>query len=577
MGKIGFFPALAISLGSVIGTGIFVIPSVTVEELKGLSLPVWIAVGLLSLPMAFSVARLSALFPRSGGPMLFVKSAFGEFPGFLAGWLSWTAAVMTIASLGLAISKYLSALVPVDTRLTAFAVISAFTLLNYAGLKFGYRVQVVLTAATLGILLTFLSFGAASFDPENLDLPWVLSLPALLLVLEPFIGWETLSIMAGEVRNAKRAVPSAIKVTAVTVFVLYTLLILSLIGAGVSSLPDLLPPGLYVPAIVSVILVNLACLNSWILSASRLPVAMVKERLLSYSFGKISRFGTPSTALFVQALLSFFAVSFDYEGSIYLILASALLMYLLCFLSLLKIRRDPLAAVSAAASVFFILLLFSVPGPAAAILPVMAMAVPSFVLVKISNDREFVERFYDSLAWMTDKILPRSYVRERREAVKNADIKPGHTVLDYGCNTGASTREILRIPAVKVVAVDIAKKPMERAAKKLRKERKGAVFVKLTRPAPFEDETFDRIVSVGALDHFENPVKELESLRRVLKKGGKASFLAFGRSFGIPPERFLRSDRTLKSVFRRAGFENVRIERRKSGFAEFVFVVAERR
>ncbi|NOZ81805.1 MAG: amino acid permease [Candidatus Micrarchaeota archaeon] len=563
---LGFWQLLSVSLGSIIGTGIFLIPEISYSLAGKGAFFFWLLAGLLSFLMAGTFAFLSKNFTKSGGPILYVKK-FGEFPGFLAGWLAWLVSVMTISSLALAIPIYLSKIQPVNAFAISVSVILLLTLINYFGVSFGIRAQMLLTGGTFFLLLWFISF---TFPPSEIPLSFPeASLPFFLLlalVLEPFIGWEAPTIIAGEVKNPKKTVPKAIMLTALIVFILYILLVSGTYAISSGSVIDVVPPELFSLSVWAVVLINIACLNSWILASSRIPFSLAKENLLVKKFSHVSRFGTPGFSLFFQAVLASCVVFLGYLQNIYLILSSALVLYLLCFLS----------AGRKALPVAFITFLMLVSLPLNSLVFISAfvlLSVPLYALVKLTNDRKFVEKFYNFISPVFDVLFPLIYREERKEVIKNAELRDGLTVLDYGCGTGLTTSEILSAADVRVVAVDIAKKPMKKALERTKKHGK-TVYIKISRPAPFESETFDRIICVGALDHFENPVKELKELYRVLKKGGIASFLAFGKSLGIPPEYFLRTDRNLKSVFRKAGFTKVSIKRKKRLGTEYIFIKA---
>jgi len=93
--------------------------------------------------------------------------------------------------------------------------------------------------------------------------------------------------------------------------------------------------------------------------------------------------------------------------------------------------------------------------------------------------------------------------------------------------------------------------------------------------AYFRNSIFDRIISIVAINYFVNPEKELRKLRASLKKDGKVSFLAL-RAHTITVHPFLRHDRTIKTIFKEAGFKDIKIERVTNQFTEYIYITARK-
>lgn len=591
--QLNFLEILMISIGTIIGTGIFLIPGIVANLIGPGSILLWGLIALLSLPMGFSFAELSKNFSKSGGPILFVKSAFGDFFGFIAGWTSWIISAVTISSLAIAVSFYFSFFIEMvffQKILLSCFIIFLFTFVNYFGVKTGARAQIFLTLMTLVILSFFIIFGIPEVSVENFFPLFPLGLGflglSLALILEPFIGWETLTIIAEEVRNPRKYIPKAIIITTVLVAVFYVSIIFISLGStswqiiAASSTPllsvmeNLSSKFVFLTA-VAIILVSVACLNSWVLTTSRLPYAMAKEKMFLDSFKNLSKYNTPTRALVLQALIAMFIVFLGYQNSILLILSNAFVLYVLCFLSLIKLSNKRLFPII---SIIASIILFTQIGFSAIVtgLIVIFLGIPVYSLIKLTNDRKFTESFYNRISFVFDFLFPLWYKNESKEVLRNAELKDDQVILDYGCGSGFTTLEIAKAVNAKIVAADIARKPMEKAIKRIEKMGKDVIFVKLTKATPFEKETFDRIICVAAIDHFVKPEKELKQLYRVLKKNGIASFLAFGKSLGIPPEKFLRHDKNVKNVFRRAGFKSVIVNRKKRLGSEYIFIKAKK-
>jgi len=593
--QLSFLEILAICIGSIVGTGIFLIPGIVAGLVGPGTVLIWAFIGLLTIPMGFCFAELASMFERSGGPVVFTKSAFGSFWGFIAGWTMWILATATISSLAIAIAFYASFFLALDTlgkAILSISAISCLTLINYFGVKTGARAQIILTFFTLVLLGSFIAIGAPNIKLENFS-PWfplglgAVSL-AMALSLEPFVGWEACTIIAGEVRNARKYIPKAIALTTILIFILYMLIITVAIGAaGWQTLAASAAPlaeavgGFSIFIVVVSILVGFASLNSWVLTTARLPYALAKEKLFLRSFSKLSKYGTPGKSLLMQALLAcVIAATGNYELSIFLLLSAVMILYALSFLSLIKLRKvlTPkfkvpkvfpyiafIVTVFVFAQIEFMVIIFGIA--------IITMGVPGYVAIKLKTDKTFVEKFWDRFYFLMDIYIPILFRGKLKKAIKNARIKRNHTVLDYGCGSGIST-EIVSKKAWRVVAADLSKKQLKRTIARIRtKHLHNVILVKVSKPAPFPPRSFDRILCTVSINYFVQPQKELRALCRTLKKGGVASFLALAAP-GIPEHDFLKHDWSIKQTFNRAGFKKVSIEREKSILKEYIYITA---
>jgi demethylmenaquinone methyltransferase/2-methoxy-6-polyprenyl-1,4-benzoquinol methylase len=340
------------------------------------------------------------------------------------------------------------------------------------------------------------------------------------------------------------------------------------------------------------IIVSIACLNAWILTTSRLPYAMAKDRLVPGAFGEISsRFRTPTKSLAFQAVFAFFiAVLGTYMGAVLLLMANALILYALCAIAVIKLKKKPIertvnlpVIVPIIALAICVILLTQIP-PALILssLIIMGFGVPAYVLVRIKYDRKFVENLYNRLSFFYDALSPFWYGSGKREKViVNASVKKGDIVLDYGCATGADIPELSRIVGKtgKIVAVDISVKQLEKGVRKAEKIKTlpNVAFVKEEENImPFEPDTFDVVLSVGVLSFQEDPSMLIEMFRKVLKHGGRLSILEFGRVIFFPAPKYLKSDDALKGLFKKAGFKDVNIERVGGLLFEYFYIMAKR-
>ncbi|MGH7679922.1 MAG: amino acid permease, partial [Gemmatimonadaceae bacterium] len=238
--QIGLWSAIAIVIGTTIGSGIFRSPAGIADKLPG-PLPlaaIWVAGGLLALCGALSFAELGSIFPRTGGVYAYIKEGFGRLPAFLFGWAEITviraAAVGAIATTFADYFLRVTGMLPAeDSRYVAAVAIIIMGGVNILGVKWGTLTINITTLAKYGgllfIILVALALGlprtggnftpaapAGSFSVSAFGL-------ALVSVLWAYDGWGDVSYVAGEVVEPRRNVPRALVWGTLLIIALYAL------------------------------------------------------------------------------------------------------------------------------------------------------------------------------------------------------------------------------------------------------------------------------------------------------------------------------------------------------------------
>jgi basic amino acid/polyamine antiporter, APA family len=237
---LGVTDVVAIVLGTVIGSGIFIMPATIAGYVKSptLVMSVWVVGGILSFLGAISFAELGAAFPQAGGVYVYLREAYGRLIAFLFGWtLFFVIDSGAIATLSVAFSsKYLPfffpGLSPVGMKLVALSLIAALTLVNCLGVKWGAGLQTLLTVikfgAIIGVSLIVFAFAhgnTANFTspPADLSSPGLVGAFGLALVasLWAYKGWEVATYSAGEVKNPERNLPLGLFIGTSLAIILY--------------------------------------------------------------------------------------------------------------------------------------------------------------------------------------------------------------------------------------------------------------------------------------------------------------------------------------------------------------------
>ena len=333
---IGLLDATALVVGSMIGSGIFI---VSAESARLVGTPerlvaVWLVAGLLTLLAANACAELATMFPLAGGPYVFFSEAYGPLPGFLYGWT--TVLVIqtgTIAAVAVAFSKFLGLLVPSVaggwTKAVAALVVVVLTGTNALGLRVGTRVQNVLTALKLAALLALTAGGIvfgraqavavagdAAAAPESPALTALVLAFALALVGPAFSqsAWTNVTFPGAEVAAPSRTFPRALLLGCSLVAGLYVLAnvaYLRTLGlSGIAHAPQdrvgtaaaaMLVPGGGAWMAAAILVSTFGCANGLVLSGARVVYALAADGHLPAAAARLNRAGVPGVALALQA------------------------------------------------------------------------------------------------------------------------------------------------------------------------------------------------------------------------------------------------------------------------------------
>lgn len=243
---LGFTDLLLIGIGTVIGSGVYLVPSVVLREAgmrPGAALVVWVVGGLLSLLGALTYAELGAAKPDAGGLYAYLRDAFGPGLAFLYGWTMFVViASGSIATLAVAFSSYLGQLVtlsPAAARVVSIGVIVLLAAINVRGTRNSANLQNLTTAAKVaGLLLlagVLMVFGRAPAASSGSGASGGLTMTgigaAMIAVLWAYEGWQYVTFSAGEARDPQREFPRAITLATAALIVIYLLANLGYIAA----------------------------------------------------------------------------------------------------------------------------------------------------------------------------------------------------------------------------------------------------------------------------------------------------------------------------------------------------------
>ena len=373
--ELSLFDTINIVIGTIIGSGIFLVPSEVARAVRspGWMLGVWVIGGVLTLLGALSLAELGAAMPDAGGIYTFISRGFGRLWGFLCGWMLFTVATSgSIATLGAAFPIYLGAFVPLNpttTKLAGVVAIVILTWINIVGVKNGARVGNVLTALKVGGLIAMVAaifslpgptreqaaaWAAAAKPLPAGPAPLAAVGVALVAVLWAYEGWHDVSFAAGELRDPQKNFPRAAIGGVAIVIALYLL-------ANLAYLTVLTPAEVAATDKVALLAMTrvtgewggkiltaailcsiLGAMNALILAGPRAYYQMAKDRLFFERVSRVHpRWRTPVESLVFQGLWSVFLVLFigGFSQLFTYVIFGGWIFYALAVMSVVVLRR----------------------------------------------------------------------------------------------------------------------------------------------------------------------------------------------------------------------------------------------
>ncbi|MHB1328523.1 MAG: amino acid permease [Gemmatimonadales bacterium] len=329
---IGLFSAVAIIVGTTIGSGIFRVPASVASQLgePGPVLLAWVLGGILALFGALTLAELAAMFPRSGGVFAYIEEGLGRLPAFLFGW-SQLAVIRASALGGIStiFAEYLGYFLeftPAQVRYVAAGTILLVALINYlsttAAAKVVSNFAVAKYVAMVALIVLAFTAGDGSFSNFSgtgstaFSMSMVAS--ALVSIMWAYDGWADLSYIGGEIKNPGRNIPLALVIGTLLIIVMYLLMNAAYIylvpvpemagdkliaSTAASRIPLLGGAGAGI--IAAVVMVScFGSLNGSMLTNPRVFFAMADRGLFFKGVARVSpKRQTPSVAIWLTAVL----------------------------------------------------------------------------------------------------------------------------------------------------------------------------------------------------------------------------------------------------------------------------------
>ena len=324
--RLGLYGVIAVSVGAMIGSGIFVLPGLAAKLAGPAVIVAYALAGVIVFPAALSKSEMATAMPESGGIYLYIDRAMGPLLGTIAGFGVWFSMVFKSAFALVGLGAYLQIFEDLPPRPVALTLALGIIVLNIAGAQTTTRFQAVLIAVVMAVLAVFVFRGAGSVSTVEFD-PFLSKgfkglLSATGLVFVSFIGVTKVASIAEEVRNPDRNIPAGILLSVVLMMLVYPVVAWIMVGTvGVDALAKTVTPvsaaaehfmgtfGTDVMIVVAIIaLISMA--NAGVLASSRYPFAMARHALAPPFLARVSPRSTPTYSIVVTGAMLLGLIAF---------------------------------------------------------------------------------------------------------------------------------------------------------------------------------------------------------------------------------------------------------------------------
>lgn len=371
--ELGLFDVYAISTGAMFSSGFFLLPGLAAAQAGPSVILAYLLAGLFILPAMLSMAELSTAMPRAGGAYYFLDRSLGPMIGTIGGLGTYLALTLKSAFALVGMGAYLAFFVELPIKPLAVGLTVAFAALNIIGAKETTGLQRLLVVVLLSVMAFFVAQGL--FEVANLGVRRVTEtqltpfmpfgvdglLATVGFVFVSYAGLTKVASVAEEVQKPDRNIPLGMALslaTATTIYVVGVFIIVAVlnpeelrsdltpVATASEAFFDWLPQPLGLLLIVAAAIAAFASTgNAGLMAASRYPLAMARDRLISSAFSRLGRFRTPVRAVGLTAgLMIFSIVILDEEGIAKLASAFQLFIFMLVNFAVIVMRESRIAS-----------------------------------------------------------------------------------------------------------------------------------------------------------------------------------------------------------------------------------------
>ena len=317
---LGLYAVFTISLGAMVGSGIFVLPGLGFKIAGPAVILAYLLAGLIVIPAVLSSSEMATAMPQAGGTYLYVDRAMGPLMGTIAGFGVWFVLIFKGGFALVGLGAYFEILADIPRRPFALALAVALIIINILGVKETGRFQAIIVSVVLGTLMFFVAAGVSETSVDRYEPFFSEGITGLLsatgLVFVSYAGVTSIASIAEEVKRPARTIPRAMIASILFMVVLYPLLVAVMVGVtSPDNLAESVTPvataagqavGVGFADVIAVvaILALISMANAGLLASSRYPFAMARNGLAPAALGRINAHThTPVRAIALTGVL----------------------------------------------------------------------------------------------------------------------------------------------------------------------------------------------------------------------------------------------------------------------------------
>lgn len=372
---LGLLACTALIIGNMVGSGFYLSPA-SLASYGLLAIAGWLVMGFGAVCLGLVFARLAHASPATGGPYAYTRAAYGDFAGFIVAWGYWISIWASLPAIAVAFTGYLAGFAPLLKShrglaiVVTLAVIWSVVLINMLGVRKAGIFQSVTTIAKLVPFFGIATLGLLWVHPRNFAIfnpsgkPLFQASAAVApLIMFAYLGLESATVPAGDVRDPGRTIPRATLLGISSAALLYVLGTITVMGVipreqlerSSSPFADASAAmwGPWAGALIAVaaLISSLGALNGWTLLMGQIPMAAAHDGLLPSWFGRRSKRDVPANAILVSAGLATALLLIQASGAnglvafynfvVNLSTMAAVIPYAFCALAGVIILRNP--------------------------------------------------------------------------------------------------------------------------------------------------------------------------------------------------------------------------------------------
>ncbi len=605
----GIFTVIALTVASMIGSGLFFGVSIAASYAGPASLLAWIILGIMTVYVGMCFGELVALFPRAGGVYEFTKQGYGRFPSFIIGWITWitgnlAGAVLLIAGLDYIVTVFPN-LFPVEHATTiklvlGIGIIIFLNLITFRGVEVSGALLGFFSAAAIAIVIAIIFRGIFEVNLSNFT-PFFPYSPlfifvAFFFIVETFFGWDGATYIAEETENPEKIIPKVLVYTCVGITILG--FVMAFVLLGIIPWKELIlsaTPTADVAIIlfgnfgaqlvgIGVFLALTGATASIVVTSPRLLLALARDKLFVDAMADVHPlYGTPYKAIIFQTIVSILMLFIgfgQYTMMLSLEVPLALILYIavICCVPVLRYKlpnqlrqyKTPAGTwgpilVSLLYASVIVAWFFEDASALATLLigvSIVGFAIPIYMLLTVYHNPDVIIPIVNNTSlltyWLEDVLLPRDI---RKQVLTLFEGYEGKNILEFGSGVGTITMHLAELvkPGGHIYAVDLSIGNIKILDKRIAK--KGHIHVHTLHDEHQVNRVhsdipeIDMVFSFGMLSYIQDLKKVLKELHIRLPEGGHVCFIEYANLYKILPNvGWLSHPDNIREVFKENGF-----------------------